>query len=183
MARTGGGFNRFNPFLWFLVLYHKSYSLLSAGFSRSREFLADRMAAGLYGSEVFAGALAKVCTDGTLFEMTIYNNISQLLEQNQAFTNMYAAFRSFRDEQLGVKQRDELYQKLLDEKESVFATHPTFRERVEAVEPLPRAEHTDSRSALDLFEQPEEIEKELTEFLTSYIYHVRRLQAQAAAPS
>jgi hypothetical protein len=36
-------------------------------------------------------------------------------------------------------------------------------------------------SAMILFEQPDEIEKELTEFLTAYIHHVRQLQAQAAA--
>jgi len=32
-----------------------------------------------------------------------------------------------------------------------------------------------------LFESKEEIEKELTEFLTGYNYHIRRLRAQATA--
>ena len=35
--------------------------------------------------------------------------------------------------------------------------------------------------ALELFESKEEIEKELTEFLTGYNYHIRRLRAQATA--
>jgi Zn-dependent protease with chaperone function len=183
MARTGGGFNRFNPFLWFLVLYHKSYSLLSAGFSRSREFLADRMAASLYGSDVFAGALTKVCTDGSLFEMTMYDNIAHLLKEGKAFVNMYEAFREFRDEQFKGQEREELYKKLLEEKESLFASHPTFGERIAAVKPLPPARQTDTASALTLCENPEEIEKEMTEFLTGYIYHVNQLQAQAAAAS
>lgn len=181
MGRTGGWYNYVNPIFWFLVLYHKSYSLLSAGFSRSREFLADRMAAGLYGSDVFASALTKVCTDGTLFEMTIYNSISELLAENKAFTNMYEAFRSFRDEQLDGQQREELYKKLLEEKESLFASHPTFGERIAAVKALPPARQTDSSPALTLCENAEEIEKELTEFLTGYIYHLNQLQAQAAA--
>src|SRR5262249_44485016 len=181
MGQTGGWYNYINPIFWFLVLYHKSYRLLSAGFSRSREFLADRMAAGLYGSDVFASALTKVCTDGTLFEMTIYNSISELLAENKAFTNMYEAFRSFRDEQLGDQRRDELYQKLLDEKESLFASHPTFGERIVAVKTLPPAKQMDDTPALSLCENPEEVEKELTDFLTGYMYHLRQLQAEATA--
>jgi Zn-dependent protease with chaperone function len=181
MGLSGGQLNYVNPFFWFLYLYHKAYSLLSAGFSRSREFLADRMAASLYGSDVFTRALTKVCTDGTLFEMTIYGNIAQLLEENKAFVNMYTAFRSFRDEQLTNTEREELYHKLLEEKESLFASHPTFRERQEAVAALPSATAADATPALALFDAPEEIEKELTEFLTAYLHHVRQLQAQAAA--
>jgi Zn-dependent protease with chaperone function len=181
MAQTGGKLNYINPFLWFLVLYHKAYSLLSAGFSRSREFLADRMAASLYGSDVFTRALTKVCTDGSLFEMTIYNNITHLLQEGKAFVNMYEAFRNFRDEQLNTQEREDLYTKLLEEKESLFASHPTFGERIAAVKPLPPARQTDTAPALSLCENAEEIEKEMTDFLTGYIYHLQQLQAQAHA--
>jgi Zn-dependent protease with chaperone function/tetratricopeptide (TPR) repeat protein len=181
IGASGGKLNYVNPFFWFLYLYYKAFTLLSAGFSRSREFLADRMAASLYGADVFASALTKVCTDGTLFEMTIYQNISRLLEENQSFVNMYAAFRSYRDEQLSAQEREDLNQKLLEEKESIFATHPTYRERIEAVAPLPKAPQIDSASALQLFENPAAIEEEMTQFLTGYMYHMQRLQAQAAA--
>src|SRR5262249_32619832 len=85
MARTGRWVTWCNPFYWFFWLYSKCYSLLSAGFSRSREFLADRMACVLYGSDVFSGGLEKVCTDGGLFEQVIYKNIVQQLAKNQAF--------------------------------------------------------------------------------------------------
>lgn len=181
MARTGGKLNYVNPFLWFLVLYHKAYNLLSSGFSRSREFLADRMAAGLYGSDVFANALTKVCTDGQLFEMCIYDNIAKLLGEGKAFVNMYEAFKGYRDEQLNSKEREELYQKMLDEKASLFASHPTFAERIAAVKGLPVAQEMDATPALTLCENAEEVEKEMTEFLTGYIYHLQQLQAQAAA--
>src|SRR5205085_5282418 len=100
MGQSGGAFNYVNPFFWFLYLYHRAYHLLSAGFSRSREFLADRMASSLYGANVFTSALTKVCTDGQLFEMTVYGNINQMLEENKSFVNIYTAFRSFRDEQM-----------------------------------------------------------------------------------
>ncbi len=181
MGGAGGKFNYLNPFYWFLYLYYKCYSLLSAGFSRSREFLADRMASSLYGSDVFASALTKVSTDGTLFEMTIYQHISQLLEQQQAFVNMYESFRQFRDEQLGQQEREDMYQKLLHEKGSLFAQHPTFGERIEAVSQFPMADKLDSTPALQLFDNPEEIEKELTQFLTDYMAYLHQLQAEAEA--
>jgi Zn-dependent protease with chaperone function len=155
--------------------------VLSAGFSRSREFLADRMASSLYGSDVFASALTKVCTDGTLFEMTIYDNIAGLLREGKAFVNMYEAFRSYRDEGLAATDREDLYKKLLDEKASLLASHPTFGERIEAVAALPRADTRESPPALSLFDNAEEVEKELTDFLTGYIHYMQELQAQAAA--
>jgi Zn-dependent protease with chaperone function/Flp pilus assembly protein TadD len=180
MARAGGKLNYVNPFYWFLILYHKAYNLLASGFSRSREFLADRMASGLYGSDVFASALTKVSTDGSLFEMTIYDNIARLLGEGKAFINMYAAFHSFRNEQLEHQERETLYQKLLDEKGSLFASHPTFGERIEAVQALPKADKQDPTPALELLENAEEVEKELTDFLTSYIHYVRQARAAAA---
>lgn len=180
LAESGGYFNYVNPFYWFLFLYYRAYSVLSAGFSRSREFLADRMASSLYGSDVFASALTKVCTDGTLFEMTMYDGIADLLREGKAFVNMYDAFRSFRDEHLAATDREELYKKLLDEKASLLASHPTFGERIAAVAALPRAETTDSTPALSLFDNAEEVEQELTDFLTGYIQYVQEMQAQQA---
>jgi Zn-dependent protease with chaperone function/Flp pilus assembly protein TadD len=181
MAQSGGRLNYVNPFFWFLYLYYRSYTLLSAGFSRSREFLADRMAASLYGSDVFVSALTQVSTNGTLFETTMYNAVTQLLYKNQAFENVYESFRKYRDEQMTPDELKELQRKVTEEKGSVFATHPTFRQRVEAVAPLPQAGTADATPALQLLENPEQTERELTEYLTHYLDAVRRYQAQVAA--
>jgi Zn-dependent protease with chaperone function len=181
MGQAGGHLNYVNPFYWFLFLYYKCYSLLSAGFSRSREFLADRMASSLYGSDVFATALTKVSTDGILFERTIYDSIAGLLEKQEAFVNMYKAFHQYRDEQLSKEEREEEYEKLLAEKGSLFAQHPTIAERLEAVAELPHAQKKDAAPALGLFDHPEETEKELTQFLTDYVSAVQQMQAQAAS--
>ncbi|MFO0807650.1 MAG: M48 family metalloprotease [Gemmataceae bacterium] len=178
MRATGGFLNYVNPFYWFLVLYHKAYELLSAGYSRSREFLADRMAVSLYGPDVFRSGLAKVMTEGTLFESTIYGNIADLLQQDKSFINMYTAFRSYRDEQLTEEQRRETYRGFLDEKASLFATHPTFGERIAALEGLPPGPPPDDTPALSLFDDVEAVEKEMTEFLTAVV--AMRLQAAAA---
>jgi Zn-dependent protease with chaperone function len=179
LGRSGGVVTYVNPFFWFLYLYYKCFTLLSAGFSRSREFLADRMAATLYGSDVFANALTKVSTDGTLFEMTVYDNIARLLGEGKAFENVYIAFRSYRNEQLKSEDRDEMYKKLLEEKESLFASHPTFAERIEAVAPLPKAQAPDEAPAMQLFDNAEALEKELTDYLTGYVQYMQQLRAAA----
>lgn len=181
MMATGGKLSYVNPFYWFLWLYYKAYSLLSSGFSRSREFLADRMAVTLYGSDVFVCALSKVATDGTLFEMTMYEHVQSLLGEGKAFINMYAAFRDLREQGIKPEDREELYQKILNERVSLFASHPTFKERVEAVASMPKATHLDTTSALQLFEDPEKIETELTDYMTGFFDYIRQLQAQAAA--
>jgi Zn-dependent protease with chaperone function len=169
MARTGGVLTYGNPFYWFFWLYSKSYSMLSAGFSRSREFLADRMACAQYGSNVFTTGLRKVCTDGSYFEMTIYQNIARLLKQKKAFVNMYVAFRKHRDEGLTESERRKLHKKLLADEPSMFASHPTFQERSDASKPLPPAVKTENAPALSLFEKAEEVEKEMTDFLTEAV--------------
>jgi Zn-dependent protease with chaperone function/Flp pilus assembly protein TadD len=180
MAKTGGWFTYVNPFYGFFYLYNKTYKMLSAGFSRSREYLADRMACSLYGSNTFASGLTKVCTDGTLFEMTIHHNIERMLDKKKAYINMYEEFRRYRDEQLDKTEREKLYKKLLDEKESLFASHPTFAERMDAIKPLPKALKTNENSALRLFENPAKIEEELTDFLTEVMSYVRKLRRARA---
>ncbi len=181
MGRSGGKLNYINPFFWFLYLYYKAYSLLAAGFSRSREFLADRMASLLFGSDVFASALVKVSTDGVLFEQTVYGNVARMLDQNQAFTNMYAALREAGPVDGAGPQRDALVEAMRNEKPALYGSHPTSRERLEAVAPLPRARDVDARPARALFDNPEKLEEELTEFLTGYAYHVRQAQAAPGA--
>lgn len=166
MARTGGWVTWFNPFYLFFWCFGRSYDLLAAGFSRSREFLADRMACVLFGSDVFVSGLRKVCTDGSHFERVIYDNIARLLRRNQAFVNMYLAFRRHRDENLTAEQRSGRDRDLLAGEPSLFASHPTFGERVRACRRLPPALFTDDASALSLFDDIERIECELTDFLT-----------------
>lgn len=179
MASSGGILNFVNPVFWFLVLYHKCYSLLSAGYSRSREFLADRMAATLYGADTFRAGLVKVAAEGTLFESSIYGNIAHLLQENKAFENMYTAFQEFRDKQLTAEDREGMYHKLMDEKGSLFASHPTVQERFDAVAGLPDAAAPDTAPALSLFDDVEALEKEQTELLTAFVHF--QLQAAAAA--
>jgi Zn-dependent protease with chaperone function len=168
MARAGGWAAWCNPFYWFFWAYGRSYGLLAAGFSRQREYLADRMACALAGSDVFAEALAKVCTEGAHFERVIEGNVARLLRTDQAFINMYLAFRRHVEAgptAAGERRRREL----LRQEPSSFASHPTFGERLDAARRLPAAAEKDGRPALSLFERPEEVEGELTDYLTQLV--------------
>ncbi len=172
MAETGGWVTWINPFYWFFFLYAKSYALLSSGFSRSREYLADRMACCLYGGDVFVTALQKAITEGSLFEITIYENIIRKLEKGKAYVNAYEEFRKFRNGGLTTEELEQFSRKIIQEKPSLFASHPTFAERVEAAKALPRSSKKDTVAARSLFEKPDEIEKELTDFLTGYVNYL-----------
>jgi Zn-dependent protease with chaperone function/Tfp pilus assembly protein PilF len=169
MARSGGWVTAINPFYWFFFLYSKSYSLLAAGFSRSREFLADRMACSLYGSDVFIRGLIKACTDGQLFYKEMGDKIVGLLKKGKAYVNMYKAFRDIRDNKYSDEERRRMYKRMLDDEPSVFDSHPTFAERLEAAKLLPRATTTTDASSLLLFEEPEHIEQKLTDFFTEVV--------------
>ncbi len=159
---------------------YKAYNLLSSGFSRSREFLADRMAAGLYGSGVFATALKKVCTEGTLFEMTMYDNVGACWPRTRRLPTSTRRSAITATSSSSAEEREKVYNDILTEKESLFASQPTFRERIEAVVPLPKAEKPDDTPAARLFENAEALEKELTEFITGYVAYVQRMRSQAA---
>jgi hypothetical protein len=111
--------------------------------------------------------------------MTMYNSINSLLVEQKAYTNMYDAFTQYRNEQITHDERNKLYEDLLGEKGSLFASHPTFAERAEAIATLPAVVDPDDRSALELFDKPEEIEQELTKFLTDYMAYLAYLNAQA----
>jgi hypothetical protein len=86
------------------------------------------------------------------------------------------AGRSLRDvwggpEGVGNTEDDcrKLHKKLLKDEPSMFASHPTFQERMEAAKHLPQAKKTEDKPSLQLFEQPEKVEQELTDYLTTAV--------------
>jgi Zn-dependent protease with chaperone function len=180
MGAAGGKLNYVNPFFWFLVLYYRAYSLLSAGFSRSREYLADRMSCSLYGSKVFTSALTKVCTEGPLFDTTMYDSVAGMLNEGKAFKNMYEAFTEFRQGDSSTADREKIRAALEAERPSFFASHPTYQERLAAAGAFPPGREFDATPAIQLFDDPAALEEQLTEYLTGAI-HFSQQRAYAAA--
>lgn len=181
MGQAGGKLNYANPFYWALLWYYRAYSLLAAGFSRSREFLADRMAVSLYGKDAFIQGLTKVATEGTFFDKTMFNSTRGLLAENKSFLNMYEALQSYREDESASALRKEVSDEVLKQHSSLFASHPAFAERLDAVAAFPNVPQQETVSALSLFEEPDKIEQELTEFYTGFVAYISRLQSQAAS--
>ena len=75
--------------------------------------------------------------------------------------------------------RDKMFLEILSDKGSLFASHPTIAERFAAVEAYPQAQTEDETPALELLSDPPAREKELTEFVTGYVHHLRQMQAAA----
>jgi Zn-dependent protease with chaperone function len=154
--------------------------MMAAGFSRSREFLADRMAVSLYGRDVFESALTTVATEGTLAEGGIFQNVFDRLKVNQAFENIYDAYRQAGDDDASRERRSKLHEELLAQPGTLFASHPTLTERFQAVAAFPPAKRRDATPARELLTDPAAVEKELTAFVTAFFQHIQQLQAAAA---
>jgi Zn-dependent protease with chaperone function len=171
MSAAGGFLNYINPFYWFWWLYLRAYTLLANGFSRSREFLADRQAVAAYGKQAFISGLTKVAVDGALFESTVYANIQHLLSQRKAFTNAFDAFRHFREQTEMVESRERLLDRLRRTKPKWLDTHPTFSERLAAIADFPDSAPTgESEPAIELLSDHQAVEAKLTSLLTSFIH-------------
>ena len=100
---------------------------------------------------------------------TAYADIQHMMAEGKAFINLYEAFASYRDEQLTDEERRKMFEEFIDQKASMFASHPAVRERIAALAAFPNATRTEDAPAVSLFDQPEELEKELTEFLTGFL--------------
>jgi Zn-dependent protease with chaperone function/Flp pilus assembly protein TadD len=168
MNAAGGFLNYINPFYWFWWLYLRAYTLLSAGFSRSRESLADRRAAAAFGKSAFTSGLTKVSVDGVLFESTIYANVQHQLSQGRAFVNAFEAFRDSREDL--AEPRQLLMEQLQTSRPGWFDSHPTYAERIAAVETFPdSARPAQTGPAIELLSDPDAVEAELTQLLTGYV--------------
>jgi Zn-dependent protease with chaperone function len=172
-----GWMNFANPLFWALARYYRAYNMLAAGFSRSREFLADRMACALYGPDVFGRALVRVSIEGPLFEKTVYPNVATLLCEGRLRRNIYQWFSEQREEELESFDRELAYQELLTERTSRFATHPSLRERLEAAGVQPQPEGPVDAPASTLLPELEEKEIELSRLLTIYVARQKQQHA------
>jgi hypothetical protein len=111
----------------------------------------------------------------------MYSAVSHLLAEQKALINMYSAFRDYQQQDEGTAERHKMRESLLDEKKSLFSSHPTYRERIDAMQHLPRASRTEDQPAIELFDDPESLERELTEFVTGFIALSHQQVAAAAA--
>ncbi len=179
MGATAGQLNYVNPFYWFLYLYYRAYSMMAAGFSRSREFLADRMAVSLYGRDVFESALTAVATKASVAHGRIFRGVISDLELNKYVPNAYEAHRLVPDG-AAAAELNKVREEVLGEQGTLFASHPTMTERFQAIAEFPTADRADARPARELLDEPEAVEQELTKMVTAFFHDLRQLQMSAS---
>jgi Zn-dependent protease with chaperone function/Flp pilus assembly protein TadD len=178
MDAAGGVITKVNPFYWFYWLYLKAYLLLAAGFSRSREFLADRCAIQTYGKEAFVSSLTKVAVNDVVFVQTVVQKIHEHLARGEAFENMFSLFREYREHPQVIALSDQVLEAVRAEKGSMMDSHPTFPERIAASEWFeePRTS-PDLRPATELLTETDKLEEQLTHLLTRAMYDEQQMAA------
>ncbi len=181
MDAAGGATNYVNPFYWFYWLYLRAYALLASGFSRSREFLADRRAVLAYDKESFISGLTKAAVEGAILEGTAVHNIQSALGDGNSFVNVFDALREYRKQPVVAEAHEEALKHLHETKPSWYDSHPTYSERVTAVERFPcPQEAPDLSPATNVLSGLEQVEEELTELLTHGIYEAMQASQLSA---
>jgi Zn-dependent protease with chaperone function len=176
MDTAGGLINYLNPFYWFYWLYLRAYALLASGFSRSREFLADRRAVLAYGKESFISGLTKAAVDGTILEGAVVYNIQVALREGKSFVNVFDALCEYRKQPDVAEAHEEVLKNLHESKPSWYDSHPSYSERVTAVERFPLSQEApDVSPATSVLSGLEQIEEELTELMTRGVYEAMQV--------
>ncbi len=171
MNAAGGAANYFNPFYWFYWLYLRAYMMLASGFSRSREFLADRRAVLAYGKNTFISALTKVVVDGAVFEGSAVQNIKAALGSGHRFVNVFDSFRQYRDQPELLAAQKQLLDGIRGARPSWFDSHPTYSERIAALNEFPESPaQLETTPATSLISDIDQFEERLTELITQHVY-------------
>lgn len=151
----------YNPAWWFVMGYQRIFLRVTLGASRLQEVLADRYAALAFGSEDFIDGLKSVFRQSVSFPLGADLEIRKSLELNRPISNLYTL-------PLDANLNDE-FQKRFDEsmnrQTSQYDSHPAPRERIAWIERVhaPYSTMRDNRvPALDLFPNPEDLQRELT---------------------
>lgn len=167
MSAAAGAVTWINPFHWFYWLYLRGYLLLAAGFSRSREFLADERAALAYGKATFISALTKVAINDALFAQSALQILGAHLACGRQMVNVFSTYRDYARQETVTALHDQILQSLVATKPCRMDSHPTFSQRVAALDGIqePRMPN-DDRPATELLIDTDQLEKELTALLT-----------------
>lgn len=153
------GWSVFNPVAWFLRAYFFVYLQVTAGHSRRRELLADRVSARTYGGETFARALLKSVEAGDTFHRGLAV-AAGLREAGRPTKDLYRtvdATARTTPVSLRALRQEELFSRPVD----AYDSHPPPSERVQRVEGLAGQRPVEDTSALTLFTDPERLAQEL----------------------
>jgi len=152
-----------NPTYWYLRGFAEVHiaviSALDRTQRRQQEFRADLLAAQTCGAEVARSMLVEIAINQRIFEQITQIAVDTV--QVGPLPNMHAMHREHR-ERMPRATREQLIQQAMDSQPEDDDSHPTLRERLQAIEacgPAP-AHEPDDRPAASVFPDPEAIEIE-----------------------
>jgi Zn-dependent protease with chaperone function len=149
------------PFEWYGMFFLRR----SAAIKRQQEFLADELAAKAGGKQAAISSLHAVTAAGPAYEGYWSSEVAPLFDAGTR-APLLAGFRSFQSAETVRTAVEENVRTELEEGETdPYDTHPSLRERVEALERLPDdgrgAAPGEERRAIELLRDPERAERDL----------------------
>ena len=152
----------FLPFYIVLLIYFRLLVFVSRWAMRQQEYLADRIAARIYGKSTLQQALISIrAIEIGFWEQ--YPIIVQNIENNFGRRDYYNQFVDYWGK-LHLTTRQKYYARAVSSYNSVFDTHPSYQDRVRALEEisdLPNIE-LENQPAVLLITNAAELGRELT---------------------
>jgi len=169
-----------NPVYWYLRLYFPLFYAVSAGQSRRRELLADRVSALHYGGATFGRALQSAIDSGTVFDGHVVRLLAILRTRGRPCTDLYACLRAAQAI-VPERLRREQSKESLERAPGKYDSHPPPQERIARVADVEGRRAVELEPAFTLLADPGARARELTAILTSQI-DARIEDAPAAQP-
>ena len=151
----------------FFKLYSFLFGLITALYSRQVEYRADFIASTVAGPNNFSMGLTAYSAFSEYFNVVSYSQVLKLSEQQKAFVNVYEAISDayMREDQ------DKIVRHVIeDERKHFFQTHPSLKQRLKAVSGLPSKNTKKDEPAINLLNDYEKLEQEMTQVLTKLIH-------------
>jgi tetratricopeptide (TPR) repeat protein len=139
---------------WVLASYVPRLEARSAEIAREQEFVADRAAAAMTNGRTAADTLVAIEIGDKLVRHTYWPRVFQKVEQHREpplpFAEMAAAVDNLADD----GARAELLASLLQDETECHDTHPSLRDRLQALDELPRVPEAGGRKAGEAYVGP-----------------------------
>jgi len=170
---AAGSANYFNPFYLIFTIYHKAYAAMAAGFGQARALAADRAAAQLEGAAALESALEKTLIDAPLLHGKVRQLAQELVVDAPDLSNIYAAWDELCGPGRAPDEKDYAHlvvsaEQLAQERQQVRTKPGCSRaERLAQLATLPRGDGPNATPAVELFDNLEALEEQLTEIITA----------------
>ncbi|NIM16655.1 MAG: M48 family metalloprotease [Candidatus Aminicenantes bacterium] len=193
----GGAARWYNPAWLFINGFYRIFLRISEGASRLQEVLADQLSALAYGAKAFVQGLSSVIKRSIEFNLMANIEITQAEKEKRELHNLYTLEvpknwpEGFFSQEEGSSQEEKSppelieaeFKEALEQPTSAYDSHPAPQKRIEWVKRLktPEKETNNEKTAWELLENPESLEKRMTKELYENVKQWRVMQAMAEA--